>query len=55
MHVFLVMEYCEGGDLSSFIHSHQRLRESLARRFLRQLGKVLAKNIEAFTRCFFEP
>ena len=34
------MEYCSGGDLSSFIHSRRSLRESSARKFLRQLGKV---------------
>lgn len=38
-HIFLIMEYCSGGDLSSFIHSRVQLRESSARKFLRQLGE----------------
>lgn len=39
-HIFLIMEYCDGGDLSHFIHSRQILAESTARRFLRQLGNT---------------
>ena len=33
------MEYCSGGDLSRFIQSKQKLPESIARKFLQQLGK----------------
>lgn len=37
--IFLIMEYCSGGDLSTFIKSRERLKESSARKFLRQLGE----------------
>ena len=43
------MEYCSGGDLSRFIHSRRVLPEDIARRFLRQLGRLsiaTTKNLE---------
>lgn len=36
--VYIIMEYCGGGDLSLFIKSRKVLQENVARRFLRQLG-----------------
>ena len=37
--IFLIMEYCDGGDLSHFIKSNRVLKEWSARKFLRQIGK----------------
>ena len=39
--VFLVLEYCSGGDLSMFLRKYVRLPERIARKFLRQLGLAL--------------
>ncbi|CAL1261944.1 unnamed protein product [Larinioides sclopetarius] len=39
--IFLILEYCSGGDLSHFIRSRKRLPESVAHRFLQQLAKAL--------------
>lgn len=35
------MEYCNGGDLSSFIHSRQTLNEKVCQLFLQQLASAL--------------
>lgn len=40
-YIFLIMEYCSGGDLSSFIRSRNVLREKEARKFLRQIALAL--------------
>ncbi|KAJ7365865.1 Serine/threonine-protein kinase ulk3 [Desmophyllum pertusum] len=40
-YIFLIMEYCSGGDLSRFIHSRRVLPEDITRRFLRQLALAL--------------
>ena len=37
--IFLILEYCAGGDLSEYIRRNGRVPESIARHFLRQLGK----------------
>ena len=39
--VFLVLEYCSGGDLSMFLRRYVRLPERIARKFLRQLALAL--------------
>ena len=39
--VFLVLEYCSGGDLSMFLRRYKRLPERIARKFLRQLALAL--------------
>ncbi|XP_072881620.1 serine/threonine-protein kinase ULK3 isoform X1 [Hemitrygon akajei] len=39
--IYLIMEYCAGGDLSHFIHSRRALPEQVARRFLQQLASAL--------------
>ncbi|CAG9463003.1 unnamed protein product [Pedinophyceae sp. YPF-701] len=39
--IFLVLEYCPGGDLSDLIRRHGRLSEAQARRFMHQLGAGL--------------
>ena len=54
-HIFLIMEYCNGGDLSTFIHSRRTLKESSARKFLRQLGGLCMTSLERvwYTQCTF--
>uniref|UniRef100_UPI00358EDDFF serine/threonine-protein kinase ULK3-like n=1 Tax=Myxine glutinosa TaxID=7769 RepID=UPI00358EDDFF len=39
--IYLIMEFCAGGDLSHFIRSRRRLPERLIRRFLQQLASAL--------------
>ena len=40
-HFYLVLEYCQGGDLARFIQRHGAVREETAQRFLRQLSAGL--------------
>ncbi|CAL4130822.1 unnamed protein product, partial [Meganyctiphanes norvegica] len=40
-YIFIVMEYCNGGDLSRLIKTKQRLSESVCQRFLQQLASAL--------------
>lgn len=40
-HLFLVLEYCSGGDLSSYIQRYGRVQEQVARKFIWQLGAGL--------------
>ncbi|XP_017765550.1 PREDICTED: serine/threonine-protein kinase ULK3 isoform X2 [Eufriesea mexicana] len=40
-HIYIVMEYCDGGDLSSFIRRKHKLPEQICRRFLQQLAFAL--------------
>lgn len=44
--VYIVIEYCSGGDLSHFISSKKVLNEYLARRCLQQIGEELIFNLE---------
>ena len=39
--IFLVLEYCAGGDVSEFIKKHGRVREDVARHFMRQMASGL--------------
>eukprot|EP00261_Vitis_vinifera_P019091 XP_010649423.1 PREDICTED: serine/threonine-protein kinase ATG1t isoform X4 [Vitis vinifera] len=39
--IFLVLEFCSGGDLESYIRHHGRVQEWVARRFMQQLGAGL--------------
>lgn len=39
--VYIVLEYCGGGDLSQFIKKHGRMDEASARRFMKQLAEGL--------------
>lgn len=36
-----MMEYCDGGDLSSFIRKRHQLPENICRKFLQQLALAL--------------
>jgi len=40
-YIYIVMEYCDGGDLLSFIKKKYKLSESICRRFLQQLALAL--------------
>ncbi|KAL9229039.1 hypothetical protein vseg_004555 [Gypsophila vaccaria] len=45
--IFLVLEYCDGGDLGEYIHRHGRVSEDVARHFMKQLAaglQVLREN-----------
>lgn len=39
--IYIIMEYCGGGDLSKFIKARQRLPERACKRFLQQLASAL--------------
>lgn len=39
--MYLVMEYCSGGDLAKYIRRHKRIPETAARALLRQLSAGL--------------
>merc|ERR1719278_1786760 len=39
--IYIVMEYCGGGDLSRYIKLHKRLPERICKNFLQQLGSAL--------------
>lgn len=38
-YIYLIMEYCSGGDMSNFIRSKRTLPENILKRFLQQIGK----------------
>ena len=38
-YIYIVMEYCAGGDMSMFIRSRQQLSEARVRPFVQQIGK----------------
>ncbi|XP_012281826.1 serine/threonine-protein kinase ULK3 [Orussus abietinus] len=40
-HIYIVMEYCDAGDLSSFIRRKNKLPENVCRKFLQQLALAL--------------
>ncbi|CAN4114512.1 unnamed protein product [Withania somnifera] len=39
--IFLVLEFCAGGDLASYIRNHCRVQECVARKFMKQIGAGL--------------
>ncbi|KAL8473289.1 hypothetical protein ACS0TY_030210 [Phlomoides rotata] len=40
-YIILVLEFCSGGNLASFIRRHGRVQECIAKRFMQQLGAGL--------------
>ena len=36
--IFLVLEFCAGGDLGAFIQKHGKVSDTVAKHFMRQLG-----------------
>ncbi|XP_061174418.1 serine/threonine-protein kinase ULK3-like [Saccostrea echinata] len=40
-YIYLIMEYCSGGDLSNFIRSKRTLPENILKRFLQQIAKAM--------------
>jgi len=41
-YIYLIMEYCGGGDLSTFIQQRRILPENVAKLLLQQLGIVIS-------------
>ncbi|XP_004249886.1 serine/threonine-protein kinase ATG1t isoform X2 [Solanum lycopersicum] len=39
--IFLVLEFCDGGDLAAYIRDHGRVQECVARKFMKQIGAGL--------------
>ncbi|KAG6725740.1 hypothetical protein I3842_02G046000 [Carya illinoinensis] len=39
--IYLVLEYCDGGDLAAYIQRHGKVSEAVARHFMRQLAAGL--------------
>ncbi|BFG35220.1 hypothetical protein CerSpe_214930 [Prunus speciosa] len=39
--IFLVLEFCNGGNLAAYIRQHGRVQEQIARKFMQQLGSFL--------------
>jgi len=39
-YIYIITEYCSGGDLSSFLKQKRALHESHVRRFLQQIGAL---------------
>ncbi|CAN0877488.1 Serine/threonine-protein kinase ATG1t [Linum grandiflorum] len=39
--MFLVLEFCDGGDLAGYVKDHGRVQEKTARKFMQQLGAGL--------------
>lgn len=42
--IYLILEWCSGGDLSQFIRSRRILPERVVKRFLQQIGKLVVKS-----------
>jgi len=40
-YIYIIMEFCEGGDLSTFIKTRQHLSEEICQSFLQQLASAL--------------
>ena len=40
-HIFIIMEYCEGGDIMNYILTRERLSENESRKFFHQLINAL--------------
>ncbi|RWS29667.1 serine/threonine-protein kinase unc-51-like protein [Leptotrombidium deliense] len=55
-HVYLVMEYCNGGDLADFLHSNGTLSEDTIRLFLNQIsGAMKALNAKGIVHRDLKP
>lgn len=39
--IYLILEYCDGGDLGDYISRHGKVTDSVARDLMRQLGMLL--------------
>ncbi|KAH7578129.1 hypothetical protein JRO89_XS01G0344100 [Xanthoceras sorbifolium] len=39
--IYLILEYCDGGDLAAYLHRHGKVSEAVARHFMRQLAAGL--------------
>eukprot|EP00256_Glycine_max_P062465 XP_014631939.1 serine/threonine-protein kinase ATG1t isoform X2 [Glycine max] len=43
--VYLVLEFCAGGNLASYIQNHGRVHQQIARKFMQQLGLYVPVNM----------
>lgn len=50
-HMYLVMEFCDGGDLSKFIAKNKPLKEPMVKNFAQQIGICLGKDAKCFRLC----
>jgi len=39
--IYLILEYCRGGDLHAYLQRHKRVSETVAKHFIRQLASGL--------------
>lgn len=39
--IYLILEFCDGGDLWGYINRHGKVSEAVARDLMRQLGMLL--------------
>ena len=47
-YIYIIMEYCAGGDMSMFIRSRQLLSEARVRPFVKQIGRILQLSVIIF-------
>ncbi len=53
-YIYLIMEYCQGGDLSNFIRSRRTIPEKYVRKFIQQIGKlIITIQIKFFNNHYF--
>jgi len=54
--IYLVLEYCAGGDLAAYIQRYGKVSEGTARHFMQQLGiySYLSKDVLALPHAYFE-
>ena len=48
--IYLVLEYCDGGDLAAYINRYERVSKAVARHFMRQLGMSMTILTQPFKR-----
>ncbi|KAL5145898.1 Serine/threonine-protein kinase ATG1t [Glycine soja] len=51
--VYLVLEFCAGGNLASYIQNHGRVHQQIARKFMQQLGNGMANDYHFETNSKF--
>lgn len=52
-HVFLVMEYCNGGDLADYLNTYERISEPTIQHFFSQICKFFNYNVILIIIIFF--
>ena len=49
-YIYLIMEFCSGGDLSQFIRTKRTLSEYVTKKFLQQLGMYYHDYISSWVK-----